>query len=51
MGAARSTIVTGELYHSKELQQWKLGPSHALDLDLGMAFETMVTVYDDGFML
>jgi hypothetical protein len=48
LGAARNTIATGELYLSRELQQWKLGPPHALDLNSGHAMQSMETVYDDG---
>ena len=51
LGAAHSTVATGELYMSKELQRWKLGPPHALDLDSGSTMESMETVYDDGYFL
>ena len=46
LGAVQSTIATGELYLSRELQQWKLGPLHALDLNTGHAMQSMET--DDG---
>lgn len=49
--AGQSTLWTGELYMTKQLQQWKAGPPHTLDLHPRTAEASMETVYDDGFFL